>query len=115
MQGSVASVAICFPGVSLNAGITASQLASAMYPVPVPVLFTFLMNWHQQHLLQSGKSGPAWEVRPGDTDVRVDEHKEIFSNKRCLVQCRFAECGGTFSSVRMGMGHRREITWRTDL
>lgn len=59
------------------AGIAASQLASATYSVLIPLLFEFLMNWHQQHLLQS------WEVwfylgssRPCDTDLRVDEHKE---------------------------------------
>lgn len=107
MQGRVASLAICFPGVYLYAGITASQLASAMYPVPVPLLFTFLMSWHQQHLLQSGKSGPTWGVRPGDTDLRVDEHKKTcVLNKRSLVQGRFAKYGGTLSSLRMGMGHR---------
>ena len=44
------------------AEIAASQLASATYSVPVPLLFAFLMNWHQQHLLQSGKSGSTGEV-----------------------------------------------------
>lgn len=75
------------------------------------------MNWHQQHLLQSGKSGPTWEVADLViwSEGRWAQGGLCFKQKGVLCRVDLLSVGGTFSSLRMGMGHRMEITWRADL
>lgn len=58
----LASLAICHPGISLY-GSNHSLLAGTSHSLCSRTFaFTFFMNRHQQHLLQSGKSGSSWEV-----------------------------------------------------
>lgn len=79
-----------------------------MYPVPVPLPFTILMNWHQQHLLQSGKSGPTWEV----ADLWYWSKAKWAQGDLCFIQ-KAVWCRVDLLSVVAAPSHLWERGWDT--